>query len=323
MREITQCPVCKDDHLEAERQYVFRLPVQEGRRKIPTRIRELIRIYIDEIDGGSSNEAKVTISRCRSCSFLFTNPRLTTEDLERKYAAIAALDLAHRRRRGRPPHLDERRRRTTPLLLQHLPKSDGRILDYGGAEGFLLSPLIDAGHQGYVVDYIDYPREDERIAYLGTHLGETVAENGPYDLVLLLHTLEHVADPVAMVGSLRELLAPEGLLYVEVPLGAWLEWESLKEPLTHINFFSEQSLVRTISEAGLHPHYLSTSWQYVTHPEKTPCINLVVGREPKNTFRADNVRTGWQQMRPWHQLLSALTVNPAYYGKTALKALLP
>lgn len=316
LERFTQCPVCKDDHLQTQKQFTFRKSAGNDRTA------ELNRIYLDLIARAPDGQATVDVSRCPACSFLFTNPRLSPADLDRKYAEIAAFDLAHRRKRGRPPHLEERRRRTTPFLLDLLPHSAASVLDYGGAEGFLLSPLIDAGHRGYVADYIDYEREDDRIRYLGQQLSEEVANRGPYDLILLLHTLEHVTHPVELLQSLGELLTPTGKIYVEVPLGAWLEWAHLREPLTHLNFFSEESVVKAAERAGLHPHHVSTDWQYVTQPEKTPCINLVAGRTPSPDFDRSAIRSGKQQMNPLHQLWPALGVNPRYYGKIALKSLL-
>ena len=198
-------------------------------------------------------------------------------------------------------------------------QAGGKVLDYGGAEGYLLSPLIDAGHAGYVSDYIDYDREDGRIHYLGKKLGPKVREHGPYTCILLLHTLEHVADPVGMLRDLTSVLSPKGKLYVEVPLGAWMEWQHLREPLTHVNFFSEQSISRAAIEAGLHVHAVNSEWQYVTQTEKTPCINLVAGLEPATAPVRPATTT--EQMQLSHQLWNALAVNPRYYGKLAVKSL--
>jgi 2-polyprenyl-3-methyl-5-hydroxy-6-metoxy-1,4-benzoquinol methylase len=318
LEQLTYCPLCKDAHLQARKQYTFSTPIGTP----ASRTEELTRIYVDRIARSPTGRSQVTVSYCPRCSLLFTNPRLSKADLDLKYAEVTPFDLAHRSRHGLPPGLAERRRRTTPFLLDLLDRESARILDYGGAEGFLLSPLIDAGHRGYVADYIDYEREDDRIRYLGQGLGEQVSSEAPYDLVLLLHTLEHVTDPVGMLSDLAQLLGDSGKLYVEVPLGAWLEWEHLKEPLTHLNFFSEQSLAEAARRAGLHLHHLSTNWQYVTQPERTPCINMVVGKREDPSFRSGQITPGKQQMHPLYQIGPALRVNARYYGKIAAKSLL-
>ena len=46
---------------------------------------------------------------------------------------------------------------------------------------------------------------------------ETFGEPGPFDAVVFLQTIEHVQDPVAVLGHFRELLAPGGVAYVSTP----------------------------------------------------------------------------------------------------------
>ena len=315
MYKPIRCPVCAASELETVDFHVF----SEAAAENPG-VKQRVATYIELFEEPGSRIAEVSIQLCASCSFLFTSPRLTEADLDRKYATIAAADVAARR--GRPPHLAGRRTRTTPLLqklLAEATSSSGKVLDYGGAEGYLLSPLIDAGHRGFVADYIDYPREDDRIQYLGQKFGPELDAAGPFDCIMALHTLEHVADPVRMIRQLGGLLAPSGYLYLEVPLGAWLEWQTLREPLTHINFFGEESLTRAVREAGLHVHSVDTAWQFVTHPERTPCVNLVASKSLP--IKAPVVRTGRQQRQPLSEALPALRVNPRYYGKQLLKTL--
>ena len=317
MQEPTRCPICAASDLRPVAKYRF----SEVTAETPG-VRKRIATYLALFEEPGSKTAEVTIQLCSTCSFLFTSPRLSEADLDRKYAAIAAADVAARR--GRPPHLEERRARTTPLILDALAEATGgkpgKVLDYGGAEGYLLSPIIDAGHEGYVANYIDYSKEDARVRYLGQKFGPELDAAGPFDFVMVLHTLELVADPVAMICQLAGLLTPTGKLYLEVPLGAWLEWETLREPLTHINFFGEESLATAVERSGLYVHSVHTRWQYVTHPERTPCVDLIAGRTAPAA--APMIRPGRKQRAALAQAPAALGVNPRYYGKQLLKTLL-
>lgn len=47
---------------------------------------------------------------------------------------------------------------------------------------------------------------------------EAHAFDGRFDAVILQNILEHIEDPVAMLRRLREILTPEGRLYINVPL---------------------------------------------------------------------------------------------------------
>lgn len=315
MKIETNCPVCEGNRLEQLTSYTF---VREsGRTDVA---RRLIKYYLDYF-ADADTKAKVVVDKCASCGFIFTNPRLSEQDLIKKYGILAEGEKA--RRSGVPPNLNKRRSRVANLVQSYLEKqgksTGGAILDQGGAEGFLLTPLIDLGHRGYVVDYIDYPKEDDRIVYLGK-TAEASGGPGHYDFIFLFHVLEHVADPVSMIARLAKQLTANGMLYVEVPLGAWLEWNDLREPLTHINFFSEQSLAAVAEASGLGIVEIFTDWQFSAHKTKAPCINMILGRQVATRYYA--VKTTVQQMQPLSQLWPALRAHPRYYGKNMIKALM-
>ena len=313
----TDCPVCASESLRELRTHTFD---RRGRGGEATA--RLLAYYFELFAEPGADEVRVQIANCLNCGLIFTNPRLSEADLGRKYAAVAESDKA--RRRGRPHHLADRRRRVSELVQARLAtagKPTGAdIMDYGGAEGYLLSPLIDRGHRGYVVDYIDYAREDDRIQYLGP---ADRAGAGParFDFIFLFHVLEHVSDIVGLLRRLGGMLRPGGTLYVEVPLGAWLEWNELREPLTHINFFSEQSLAEAVRRAGLTAGAVSTDWQYTTHVNRAPCINLLA-RPAGAAEEKARPRSTAEQLRPLSELLPALRANPAYYGKAMLRGLI-
>lgn len=110
------------------------------------------------------------------------------------------------------------------------------------------------------------------IGYLGRDVSDLQTDE-VFDVILLCHTLEHAIEPMRMISDLSSHLAEAGLLYVEVPLGCWKEWKSLNEPLTHVNFFSEESIFKCLSSTGLNIIHLSTAYQWVTHG-KMWCINI-------------------------------------------------
>jgi hypothetical protein len=78
--------------------------------------------------------------------------------------------------------------------------------------------------------------------------------------------------------DIGKYLANEGVLYVEVPLGCFREWRLITEPLTHVNFFSEESLFNCIKRCGLATIHLETSYQWVTQGNMW-CVNAVGKKE--------------------------------------------
>jgi len=230
---------------------------------------------------------------CESCGFIFTAPRFSEEQFKAKYEAIEQLGSVRRRLRRNPPFKLDRRaasvgKRLEPHLLElRAARPEGRrlrVLDYGGAWGYVLEQF--AGDcDCYVLDYQKWDLPPA-VQYLGRDLSDLAAAE-KFDVILLLHTLEHVIEPTTLVGALGEHLADGGILCVEVPLGCFREWRVLREPSTHINFFSEQSLQRCLELGGLDVIEVDTSYQWVTHG-KTWCLNAVAslsGRRGGGTGR--------------------------------------
>ena len=75
----------------------------------------------------------------------------------------------------------------------------------------------------------------------------------------MFHVLEHLPDPVESLRQLSERIAPDGMIYVEVPnvndaLLTLYEVEACKRFLfykDHLQYFSRASLAETIRRAGL------------------------------------------------------------------------
>lgn len=77
--------------------------------------------------------------------------------------------------------------------------------------------------------------------------------HGSFDAITLSHVLEHLLDPVAALGVLRDYTKPGGHILIEVPNDPL---EVLEDPkrasdLPHLWFFSEHSLGQVCKAAGL------------------------------------------------------------------------
>jgi hypothetical protein len=83
-----------------------------------------------------------------------------------------------------------------------------------------------------------------------------VGESPAADVIAALDVLEHVADPIGMLRKIRRFAVPAARLYCAVPnrqsaraivgRGRW----RMMRPLGHVNYWSRDSLVRTVSQAG-------------------------------------------------------------------------
>lgn len=140
----------------------------------------------------------------------------------------------------------------------------GRVLEIGCGRGELLADVAAKGHHVVGVEPSDEARAEARARGLEVHPG--TAERmpaevpmGTFDLVVMMHTLEHCRDPLAALRSVRDALVPGGLLVCEVPnhrsLGfemygsAWFHTDAGR----HLYFFTEESLDEAARHAGLAP----------------------------------------------------------------------
>jgi SAM-dependent methyltransferase len=130
-------------------------------------------------------------------------------------------DLYRPKRFSEPWFLSEQIRHGQRIL-EKLPKqlkAGARVLDVGSGMGGMLVAYALLGCEVVGFDYgADYVAKGRRLG-LDVRVGgfETVAEERPFDLIMMSHVLEHAADPIEFARNAAGLLAEEGLCYVEVP----------------------------------------------------------------------------------------------------------
>ena len=194
---------------------------------------------------------------CTACGIVRATPRLRDADLTSfyehdyrpLYAGASAPSGAFFESRI------EMGRRLRAYVSGLVP-AGGKIADVGAGAGGLLIPLRDAGYSVVGCDLGDDFLERGRDAGLDLRHGsyETLANDGPFDLIVVSHVLEHVAEPVPFLSGLRELAADNGKLYVALP-GLRALARDYGDPLryfqnAHLWNFDLDSLSRTLGETG-------------------------------------------------------------------------
>jgi SAM-dependent methyltransferase len=126
-----------------------------------------------------------------------------------------------------------------------------RYIDVGCSAGLLIEAVQDAfgcevlGVEPGVV-YREYARSKGFAVYEDLNQIQA-AKEARFDLVSMIHVLEHIPDPVEYLGSLREeYLTHDAKLLIEVPnLYAHDCFE-----VAHITSFSQETLIQVLRKAG-------------------------------------------------------------------------
>jgi SAM-dependent methyltransferase len=157
---------------------------------------------------------------CQECGIVRTSPRLTDESLAAFYAseyrplydgAVEAKDNVLRLQRNRGL--------TISRFLSGLLPADSRVVDLGCGAGWTLLAFRDAGHRVAGCDLGAGYLEAGRAQGLDLRHGDYTAlqDVAPFDLVILSHVFEHLSDPRTLMQQIKPMLAPGGLVYIEVP----------------------------------------------------------------------------------------------------------
>jgi SAM-dependent methyltransferase len=189
---------------------------------------------------------------CRGCGLVYQSPRMTEAENQSFYEA--EYRLLYQGQEG--PHPKDRavqaaRSQVTLDFVQKQVKSSPRILDIGCSTGLLLQQFkTHYQAQAFGVEpgkvYRQYAQS------LGLEVFSSLEELqltgvSPFNLVSMMHVLEHLPNPLTYMQNLRdELIEPDGWLLLEVPnLYAHDCFE-----VAHLISFSAHTLSQLVQKAG-------------------------------------------------------------------------
>jgi SAM-dependent methyltransferase len=130
-----------------------------------------------------------------------------------------------------------------------------RILDVGCGSGSLLKRLHNLGYNNLtgIDPYLSLPLEVQGLSLKPMELAEI---QGPFDVVMMHHVLEHIADQRGTMGELHRLLAPGGRAVIRIPTISCEAWEIYREcwyqldAPRHLILHSRRSFRRLAEDSG-------------------------------------------------------------------------
>lgn len=248
--EARSCPVCDSDAHTAER-LRHRLPLEVA--GIPA-------------DLGSRD---FSLIRCSDCTLAYKSPLPPADEIDRCYRLADAEHWA--------PASAEARRFDELLAQIRTYHPTGRVLDVGCSAGDFLA-YLPSGYERFGIEPGEHAAQVAQSRDI-TILGPTVESlrshpDKLFDVVVSFDVLEHVPEPVPFLTSIREALAPGGVVCLLTGNTDCLGWRleggdywysALPE---HLVFFNQASLEQAARRSGLEVVEFRTTRHSRVHPRK-------------------------------------------------------
>jgi SAM-dependent methyltransferase len=219
---------------------------------------------------------------CEGCGFVFADTAVSQAEYDAFYRNCSKYQDGPTSTGGGASRWDlQRLRETAATVAEVIGDRDARILDVGCANGGLLGALQEMGFRRLTgLDPSPVCAANTR-RHAGIHgaagsLSNLPPDFGSFDCIILSHVLEHVHDLRAAIGVVRQLLARQGWVYLEVP-DAMRYADFLAAPFQdfnteHINHFSLTCLANLARCAGLTLHQEGTRLIDGPHPVPYPAV---------------------------------------------------
>lgn len=179
--------------------------------------------------------------------------------------------------------------------IRNILKPHMKVLDVGCSAGQFLNSL-----KGMVKERVGLELSANEVAFIRKHLDFKVydqpiedvhIEEGPFDVITCLQTLEHVENPVKFLQRLGTNLKSNGYLYLELPnindpllthyeLSGYADFY-YREP--HLSYFSAKTLSTALQKAGFKGHIKTVQrYSLLNH------IHWIDTNQPQPDFMAGN-----------------------------------
>lgn len=203
------------------------------------------------------------IVKCRRCSLMYSNPRIrpVDQDLIRNYDP----SLTKHADEYDPSRFEKERTQVrdyndTRKYLASLYPQRGRLLELGCGMGFLLKAFSEDGWNVIGIEpdrgFCEFIEKKHGLKAIPSILENSGIPDGSLDVVVFIHVIEHVPDPLGTLRSIYRVLKPGGHLVIETPRYDSLMFKLLRHRERsvscdgHIYFFTTETLRKVYEMAG-------------------------------------------------------------------------
>lgn len=199
------------------------------------------------------------LSQCKSCGFVFTNPRPQANDLAKYYLSEDYFSHS-KKKKGIITVLYEAVKKYSLGKKFHLinhHKKPGDILDIGCGTGEFLYYMKNKGWKTLGIEPAEKPRNFAIENYqLDIKPEEEIKQIVPktFDLITMWHVLEHIPDLNQRIEQIYSILKDDGILIIAIPNYLSLDalyyknfWAGFDVP-RHLYHFSPATISKILSK---------------------------------------------------------------------------
>jgi len=197
--------------------------------------------------------------RCQECSFIFARPVLIPELNNRQMDGVENAEMFNSKLMKWLYTKLFLKREISTLRELARGKSECRLLDIGCGTGWTTKVFKDYGFTVTGVEpsavRAEIARQRYGIEIINDYLENLSGTAVGYDVIVLRHIIEHLAEPDAIMQKVHDLLADDGIVVVIVPnincLGRYIFETNWAWVLPwHCNFFTPKSIMVFMKRLG-------------------------------------------------------------------------
>jgi SAM-dependent methyltransferase len=203
------------------------------------------------------------VVKCKECGLMYASPRakLPDQDEIKTYdPEFSKKTREHSRDRYDKEEYQVRDYEDTRAYLRQAYPKRGRLLEIGCSMGFLLAKFRQDGWDVEGIEpnrgFCEFIGEYHGIKASPSILEESNIAPNSFDVVVMLHVIEHVPDPLGTLKEIHRVLKPGGTVILETPRYDSLMFKLLRHRERsvgcdgHIYFFTTDTLTRMSNKAG-------------------------------------------------------------------------
>ncbi len=204
------------------------------------------------------------IVECVNCGLMYANPRGTV-DVEEIVGydpewVLKNIDTPRTQGRIKKEQLQVRDYKDTEAFLNTRYEKKGELLEIGSGFGYLCDYFRNSGWNVTGVEPNEglsvFANRELHINTLPNTLDEAGFADNSFDVILMMHVIEHLSDPLSTLKLVREKLRSNGMFILETPRYDTLSYRLLGKRERsvrcdgHIFFFTSKTLHDLCLKAG-------------------------------------------------------------------------